>query len=454
MIRSSSPVCFLLVVAACSGGGSDTAAAAPGTVGSVQVVVDTATGSRETVQVQVVGAVLETAGGATTGNLLAAPRLLTIADPSGEPDALELRAVPGGDYERLRLVTAPGSGAVLSATGGVRGTALAAELEIPFVDPLHHAASGRSWLEIGHDGVPPGTGPWQPVMSARGSGSACRLDGLRVAAVDGAGVTVTWGDADLPLHVEFAAGCRFEGEGGMLTGGRDDFLRDLGRGHDLAAEGDLHHQGRFVARHLRRQLRGHDGPRLIGRIAELRPATGSFVMDVLAEVRRGHRRFLATPNRVLVLAGPARITWSHTARELTFAELQVDQLAKVEWSARAPGSGGLEELTARAIEVTGPGAPMRPQWQGSVQGVDVVLGTIVVVPRHGDPIVVQGQAVTAATVHVDGNTVIERRERHGPGRARIPLAEIVPGQDRIWWRGEVTGPTTIDATWVRVRQDD
>jgi hypothetical protein len=33
----------------------------------------------------------------------------------------------------------------------------------------------------------------------------------------------------------------------------------------------------------------------------------------------------------------------------------------------------------------------------------------------------------------------------------ITLDQVVPGSDRIWFRGTVTSPGQVDADWVRVR---
>ena len=91
MIRLSPLPVLLFAAAACSSGSEgDTANVGP-SVGAVNVVVDTATGSDPFVQVQVVGARLERIDGAATGNLLMAPVMLKLAHPSGEPDALTLR---------------------------------------------------------------------------------------------------------------------------------------------------------------------------------------------------------------------------------------------------------------------------------------------------------------------------------------------------------------------------
>jgi hypothetical protein len=96
---------------------------------------------------------------------------------------------------------------------------------------------------------------------------------------------------------------------------------------------------------------------------------------------------------------------------------------------------------------------MQPEWEGRVQSVDASVHTIVVVPRNDDPIIVLGVSVPQVTLTVGAGTFIERRAQSGGGDLTIGIGDIVPGQDRIWWRGIVTGPTTIDANWVRVREE-
>jgi hypothetical protein len=451
---------LLLGLAACSGGGGGASPSATTSApGSVHVVVDTAAGSDSLVQFQVAAVAFERTDGTSTGNVLAGPKLVVLADPSGETDGFTLQNVPTGNYVALHLLLAPGSGMALAASGTTAAVTSVGDLTVPIAENLQHNGTGRSWLVIGHNGsAPPAvTGAsvhWEPQMSGRLDGSTQTIGGLRVALVQAPNVLTQAASVDDgSLQVEFAAGCQFEDSGNNLTGGgRDDYLRGMNRGDDLSADGELHRDGRFVASRVRRG-RGNDGPRLLGRIDVLRPAATSFVLHVLAEVRRGGRRLLPTPVDVLVDASTARIHASDDRRVLAFGDLQVGQLAKVEWASRTPRQGDLDLVVAREVEVTSAGMPMRPEWEGSVQSVDLGTRTIVVVPRGNDPIFVQGQSVTSVDVHVDTAITIHRQGRRGGGFSAILLDAVIAGSDRIWWRGDVTGATTIDASWVRVRDD-
>lgn len=448
----------LLPLAACGhGGGSATGAVSPnGAPGSVHVVLETATGSDALVQFQVAAVALERSDGSMTGNLLPSPEMVTFADPSGEIDGLTLANVPTGDYASLHFVVAPGSGVALYPDGRTAPVGTAVDLAVPLDSGLQHTATGRSWLCVGQNGsLPPvagaGNRDWTPTMSGRADGSSLTVDGVRIAAVQAPTMVAQVGVVDDgALQVEFGAGCVFDDH----PVGRDDFLRRSARGDDLSCDGELHRDGRFVASRVRRGGHNNDGPRLLGRITELRPAASSFVLRVQAEVRRGGRRLLPVPEDVLVDASTARIHGSDHRRTFSFGDLVVGQLAKVEWSSRTPRPGSLELVVAREIEVTSGSVPMRPEWEGAVQGVDLVTNTIVVVPRGNDPIVVLGQSLTSVDVHVGVGVPIERRERNGPGRSSIGLPDILPGIDRIWWRGTVTGAAAIDASSVRVRRDD
>lgn len=447
-----------LALAACSGGGSDAAATAPGAAGSIQVVVDTASGSDALVQFQVVAAVLETASGVATGNLLAAPKMLTLADPMGETDGLVLDAVPTGSYSTLRLGIAPGSGVALYPTGTTVPVSTAFEITVPFPEALAHDATRSGWVVCSHVGTAPATAAtatfaWMPMLLARSSETRVALVGLDFAITDGVGLTVTApGFRDAPLYLSFDANCSFQDDHGNAYQGRDDFLRISGHGDVLHVEGRLHRDGRFDVDHVRRRGgRGH-GERLIGRITQLQPATDSFIMDVLAVARRGERSLLAVPSAARVLAANARIERSGTRQYLPFSVLAVDQLVKVQGVRPTTTGNGLAEIEAREIEVSpAGGVAMRLEWEGRVAAVDLQQRTITVVPRNNDPIIVHGHAQDPVTVNVGLGVPIERRPSAGGGP--IALDQIMPGQDRIWWRGTVTAPAAIDATWVRVRDD-
>jgi hypothetical protein len=452
---------FLLPLAlvACGGGGGAGVTPAAGSASTVQVVVDTATGGDCLVQFQVAAAQLASADGTRTGNLLREPQLVTWSDPSGEVSGLQLLGVPRGEYAALHLLLVPGSGAALAADGGVRPLGYAGtELTVPIADGLQHADPGSSWIVLGHNAAPDviveaGGLRWVPEFAGRTDDGPVELAGLRPLVVQNGGVTASMPAAgDALLRIEFAPDCTFGDDQSNSYGGRGDFLAGLSQADELRVRGELGRDRRCLVRHARRG-RGSDGPRLLGRILELRPAATSFVMRVQAEVRRGERRLLATPVEVVVRCAQARLQRPDSRVRLAFEDLAVGQLAKVKWTSRTV-ENGVTIVVAREVEVTsGPGEPMQPEWQGRVQSVDVAAGRIVVVPRNDDPIVIGGVSVPEVVVLVDGDTVLQRRERQGPGRFAIELGDIVAGEDRIWFRGRVTGPATVDAVWVRVRQE-
>ncbi len=443
--------------AACSGSGSGSETT---TTGAVHVVIDTATGADGLVQFQVTGAVLGDGTGAVTGNLLAAAEVVTFADPSGEASALELRAVPTGNYATLHLVLVPGSGQVLRADGSVTAIAGPVDLAIPIADGLQHDNATNTWLAVGHGlgNAITDTGSglvWSPALTGRFDGSEHELGDLAPVLVDGETVVARDPANGGLLRVEFAPDCAFTAEDdGRSAESRGEFLQRVREAGELRVRGDLHRDGRLLARDARRG-RGHDGVRFLGRIVTLEPATESFVFRVQAETRRGgERRILTPPRDVRVLTQNAVIRRPAAQFVLTFADLAVGNLAKVKPFTVTAVPGGLTEIGAREIEVTsGDGVPPQPEWQGRVTGVDLVLKEITVEPRNDDPIVIGGVSVPVATVRVDAQTWLERRERQGPGRFVIELGDIVPGQDRIWWRGSVVGPATVLARWVRVRED-
>jgi hypothetical protein len=218
-------------------------------------------------------------------------------------------------------------------------------------------------------------------------------------------------------------------------------------------QGDLRLDGRWIATHARRG-RVNDGPRLHGRIHELEPASKSFVMRVQAEVRNGNRTLLSPPVEVLVRAAAARIERNDSRISVPFADLAIADLVKVKWTSRTPVTGGPDVVVAREVEVTsGSGVAAQPEWEGRVQSVNIAANTIRVVPRNDDPIFLNGVSVAQVDVVLEDGVQIERRANSGGGDSLITIAGVVPGQDRIWWRGTVAGPSTVAATWVRVRQE-
>ncbi len=459
---------LLLCFAACGSGDSNDAA---NTTGSVYVVIDTATGTRPIVQFQVAGAVLERADGTTTGNVLREPELVTFADPSGELSGLQLHSVPSGEYEALHLMLVPGSGAVVLATGPVRPMTGPVDLEIPITGGLRHDAAGVSWLAVGHDVgqnvVQTSQGlSWQPVLRARVDGSNHEVGDLDFVLQQGTVVTTTLPNArDGVLQLEFDDDCTFgDDDDGEELDDLEEFLEGVGNDADLRVNGKLRRDGRCVADHARRG-RGNDLPRLLGPVVELLPEETSFVMLVQAEVSRGQRRLLDPQVEVLVQAGEARFN-GHQCQSsaASFASLAIGDVVKVTVRSRTPVPGGRDVVVARRIQVIGAnGVPLQQEWEGRVQSVDVPNNTIVVVPREddheeGEPIIINGVSVPQVDVVLTPGMPIERRveeeDSGGSSIVIIQIADVVPGVDRIRWRGTVTGPTTIAATWVRVRADD
>jgi hypothetical protein len=455
------PLLALALVAAACSGGSDSSTTARDT-GAVQVLVDTATGTDAMVQFQVVGVTLETRDGSSTGNLLAAPQLLTLADPTGDVDGLRLTSVASGEYTTLHLGIAPGSGFACYADGAQVTVSTDFDLAIPLPGELRHDAQRNSWLVVGHDGsAPPANATagfrWSPRMSGRVSGAAVVVPDLDLAIVESDRITALVPDlGDAPLYVSFAENCSFVDERGDSIADRAAFLASSHQGDELTIDGLLAADGDFGARHVRRRGRGqnHQEPRLIGRIESIEASTTSFVMNVFAEARRGGPRTIRRPERARVFAENAHIVGSRARTLLEFADLAVGQLVKVEWTRRAVVANGPDELLASVIEVApAGGAGMNPQWHGSVAAVDLALRTLTVVPQNGDPIVVQGQPADPVTVHVDVGVPIVRDVGSPLQRLPIRIDDIAAGQDRVWFGGEVTGPAEIEANQVRVRLD-
>lgn len=455
------PLVPLFLFAGCGGSGTGGTGVAgtptpTPTAGSVLVVLDTATGSDDLVRFQVDAAVLEFDDGTSTPNLLANPHMVTLADPSAEADGLLLRSAPTGSFAALHLMLVPGSGSALRADGTVVAADSTVDLRVPITDGLAHDGLGTSSLVIGHNGTPPPAAAgatWTPQMSARAVGTGVELGSLAVAVVQSPAITTRCGALDdSALRVEFAANCSFTSDDGGVHGGRDDFLSTTLGDDSLHARGELRRDGSLLATHVHRGGR-NDNPRLLGRITALEPATSTFVMDVFAEVHKGRRTLLPTPVTVRVDVAGARLHRHDSRTSLTFADLQIADLAKVQWTSRSPVAGDLERVVAREVEATGSAVGMRPELEGSVQSVDLAAGTITVVPRGNDPIFVQGVSVTSVLVTVATDAAIERRERHGGGRTTITLADVAPGTDRVWWRGAVTGSNSMDADWVRVREE-
>jgi hypothetical protein len=450
-IRSSFLVLSLL--AACGGGGGGMSQPAPGAgADTLHVVIDTGGGVDALIQTQVVGATLQRADGSQTGNLLSAPRIVTLNDPSGEAESLELQPAPAGSYVALHLAVAPGScSAYLDDDSMVDVDLPSADLAVPFEDGFQPNSTRTNWLAVRHSGTSQllgsGRRSWIPAfIGESAAGAAVSAVPVTVLAVNRNGFAATLpGDDHGVVHVEFEQGTELFDDHGGRHDDSASWLANVGVDQRVCVQGAIDDDGRVTARRAGSSSR-NPSPRLIGRITAIDAAATTFTLHAFAEARAGGRHWLSLPIDFTVDASAAEFRFSHTFRTLTFADLRVGDLAKVAFSARTDPA-----VTATEVEVVSRrGLPAGPQIEGMVDSVDPTARTITVVARGDDPLVLGGQTVTSVVVSVLDSTMLFRKERGVSSPIR--LAAVQP-HDRIWVRGTVTGSNTVDADWIRVRQD-
>ncbi|MGE3172857.1 MAG: hypothetical protein AB7O97_09525 [Planctomycetota bacterium] len=450
MMRSASILALLsslALLAGCGSGDAGSSTAGPVTL-PLLLTFDTAAGFDAVVTVQVAAVALERADGTATGNLLPAPQALRVADPLGAPTGLQLIAAPAGDYTAVHLITAPGSALAHTAAGPVPVQLADPDLRAAFAAPVR--LGGGGWIDVRHD-APLG-------LTARGGALAGALELVAARASERASFDVT-------LTVDAVAGdtllAVLDGGGAQVVAVLDDDAAlhdDEGRTVDAAAfaagcAAGAVVDGRGVVLaddhlHLREGRLGRPAahPRLIGRIAELLPDRSAFVLRVQAVNRAGVRDDLDAPRRVTVRATDARITWSRTDRELRFADLQLDDLAKVTIAARVDDAAVVD---ATRIEITGrDGAPLPPMWHGIARAVRPDLGELVLGPLGDRPFALGDRRVERLPVRITDATAIERFGDRGVHAIR--LADIAPDQDRVQVRGEVARDDQ-GAPFVRAR---
>lgn len=443
-----------LLFAACGNGG-DAAVGGVGTGSDVHVVLDTANGSDVLLTVEVTAVSLEDRIGQATPNLLAQPTTLTLTDPSGEAEGLRLDGVPAGDYTKLHLLVTSGSGRGLFADGTVRDVFVPFDLVVPLTESLRHGAS-PSWLLVAHDKANPlqadlGSWLWGGALRGRADGAEVGLVDLVPVVVGSSQLRVAMPAAgDGRLEIAFENGCTFGDDQGNVYGAPSEFLAGLSSAFDLELRGALARNGRLQVRQARRG-RGNDGPRLIGRIVDLIPASRTFVLRVQAENRRGRRRLLANGTEVLVRTAQARIQRPN-GTALSFADLQNGELAKVEWTSLAQVPGERDVYVARQVDVTGTPAALAPEWQGLVQFADPATRILVLAPLPGELFYLLGAPATVLIAVVTDETVLERRAADGSLQP-IQFADIVAGQDHAVLRGEAASTSTVVAARVRVQSE-
>lgn len=450
-----------LLLASCGGGGGGGAAAPvdpqpPGGESAVHVLLDTSAGNTAFVQSEAISVQLRRADGSFTDNMLLSPRNVALASLSGETEAIELPIVPSGTYTELKIAFAPGTGEVQRDDGVRHSMELTAlEISVPFEDSLQHRSTGESWISLRHAQNAPFANIgshhyWSPVFAGGPSADdSLRGSVVRVVAQDpdGHGFSGTIpGDDHGLVHVRLETESELYDHFGGRHTEHGSWLAGLGAGDEVQVSGTISQDGTVRGRRARHHATSNT-PRLIGRITAVNGTARTLEFDVLSTMLHGDRSVLQTPEHTLVTVGNAAIHDSRTHTARTFADLQVNGCIKVEIASR---SGN--QVIAREIELESrDGAPQFPETEGMVSAVDLAAGTITIVPRHSDPLVVGGQQVTSATAHLASSALLFRKARSGGDRQQITLSSIVVGQDRIWVRGAVTGPALLEAEWVRVR---
>lgn len=446
------------MLAACSDGGAGAGAppaAGPGEdTPAVHVLFDAAAEAPYLLQAEVALAVLELRAGGTTGNLLAAPTMVTFAESSGGVRALTLPDVPAGDYTQLRLALTPGS-ARIAQDGAVATLDAPADLAIPLAGRLLHGAA-PSWLAVGHLGgeevvAGGGRAVWLPQFVGRLDDSPITLTGLVPQRVDGVDLLAGGSDAGGgALRLQFAVDCAFLDVAGRSISSRTEFLAAADAAAEVVAAGSLLRAGVLYARSARLLPRRVE-PLLHGVIVASLPAQQQVRLRIEAEELFGRLRTVAAPYDVDArLAG----AWLHDAGQnntLPGWPCVEGRRLVVRVAARTV-VGGTVQLTSDEVMVVPPeGVSPTLEWHARVTAVDAVAGTVTVAALPFVPLVVAGETVAAATVLIDPRTTVWRRELQGQGQYAVPLATVQAGIDVIWWRGAPVGSGVLRADFVRVR---
>lgn len=412
--------------------------------------IETAAGVTDVLAARIAAVVFETAGGVQSANLLSAPADVVLADPTGESSGLALSGPPPTGSLAVHLVVQGGAFA-LRANGTNAPVALpSADLRIP-IEGTWTAGSSAA-LSIAHSAAPVLTSgasglAWTPALVARVAGQLAILssNALVASANAAAGTMVVMlpGYQDLSFDVLVPSTSRLLGDDG---GGRsrDDFFRECGAGSTVSFEGLRHSSRGLESSSMHHRGRSRGELHLLGRIQSLDASTSSFVLDVQG-VRTRTGWGASTFSTVTVDAATAVIYTSHRSvrTNATFGDLTVGMLVKVEG-----GQPHSSRMTAREVEIEDDhGQHLPGELEGQVASVDLGASTIAVVQRGDDPLLVGGVRVTNATITVTASTLLQRKTNSGTETTTL---STITAADRIWVRGEVTGPTSVRAQWVRV----
>ncbi len=449
---------LLAGLAGCSGGGSSPSASGGGN-GDTLLVVDTASGTEDSLAGRLSVVALERPNGSFTPNLLAGEGQVTVADPLAAGSLLALRNIPEGDYVALRLLFAPDSLRSRDRDGREHESEFGRnDLRIEFEDPFQRSRGSDDWLELRHrrsaeirrGGARDLWLPWFGLR--RGSFHQRNQLEVTIARADLASRMLTGtlrtGSGTIATTLVIQAGALLTERSEQRLLSDVEFFARATPGRVVSARGAIQSDGSWhvTAAELRHADEHRGENQVLARIDALL-AGNQFTAQVLS-VRRGALGSLQLP-KFTVDAAAARIHRSHGSHEsLPFSVLQVGMLVEIEWD----GAAGVRPVPAREIEPedgsTGGGA-LQPESEGAVGQVLVTENVIVAVPRRDDPLLVGGRAVPSARVRIGPGTVLFR---HDDSRTPITVAQVGTGE-RIWFRGVVQQDGDVLASWVRVRSE-
>ncbi|MCY2957842.1 MAG: hypothetical protein NT107_12475 [Planctomycetota bacterium] len=450
-------VCLLTGCGGGSGGGSNTAPNPTGTA-AVHLVIDTAAGDTAVVQSQLIGVTLQKADGTTTDNLLTSPSNIVLANPTGEPAAIELPLVAAGSYTALRVAFAGGTSTAQLADGSQIAVDLTATtMTFLLEDNLLHNQSQDSWVGLRHARPAALTGSgqhrsWSPAMTAApAADDSLHGSAMRIVHVDSGqnsfSATLSGDDHGL-VHASLSSGSELFDDHGDRHRERSTWLSGINADDEVIVSGTLRQDGSVEVRCARHHA-SSSSAKLLGRITAVDSLTTTLEVDVLGTALHGNRTILTQPDHISLTVGSARIHDSDTNLALSFSDLIVGGRIKVD-----PLSRNGAVVAAREIEVQSRnGAPQFPEIEGQVGAIDLATNTITVLPRNNDPLWIGGVSVASATVRISPTTIMFRKASGGNDRTPITLTAIVPAQDRIWIRGALAAEGFITADWLRVRAD-
>ncbi len=447
----------LSLLSACGSGGGGSGGAAPA-AGPTTLWIDSTAGSETVLEGQVVGARLQAVDGSTTGELLTSNAVdLTIASPQGQPFLLQLGAVPEGDYQAVLLAMAPGatrghrSGVPIEFDPGAMPNVVRVEFESPF----RRSRGSDDWFHVGHRGgvrfeASGNREKWVPdFWMRRGDDSSFSYLELVVVGVDAQTESLTaiptprHGPVTFRVVLAPNAVLTLHDQYRLLSNA--EFFAMVRNGAKLRVRGTVAADRTLTVQfgELRIGGSGNSGENKIYARVETAPVGTQFTVQPLSIVRGGSPGGVLSPRTVD--AGLARIYRSGNSHlSLPISAIAVGQWVEIEWN----GPFAADPIPAKEVEIESDSSGhSHPEIEGQVGAVDRIAGTLTMVQRRDDPLVVGGRRVQSLVVRIGAGTNLFRQDDR---RVSITLDQVFVGE-RVWARGTLDANGVLDGSWVRIR---